>query len=1484
MYICQAVVKVYRAFLPLFLLVFCFSSDTLSAQACDCDEYLYLNETTNGGIVHKFLIDPNGSLTEINPTNGWYPNGNASELPIPHGLALDVNGFAYIGESINSDSDIRRLDCDGNISPASEFEIPDEPIFNSNSIGNTMFVNTSAGSHPYPYNVRTYNLCDASYSGNVCLELADGTPSSTLWGMYQDPITQDIFVFAEQGNGSIFRFNESDIGGACVTPIATDLNATGIISSLGEVQGLTLDPDGNIYLVNNDGWGTTPAQILKFDPNGSFVCSTGFDMVNGDGGWYGAVGIIYSPSCDCLYTSNFSFVDDCVSQFDLNCNYQGAAVDPTGTASNNVAAIFGKGISIRVECCPTNPNTTETIEICDAQLGNKFFLENYLPCDSICAGAWTEVSNTAGTFDPCDNSLTFQQPGDACYTYDYVPTGTNLNEICSEFHIEVCFNISSCCVGQAVAAFAFQPTCTNGVTNNDGFLQISAATHSTHYNFSIGNTYTGPTAIANATAFDPSTDLPLQFNTGLSNPSGSQDYTIRVFNGADDCYIDEIVTLQQENCTASCNCTEYIYLNEPGISAVLKFAVDPITGDLTEIANVDGATPWYPGNGTSELPSPHGAAFDSNGNLYIGSNNNLNQPIRKLGCDGTIAPIDNTTIYNEEQLTNMFSIGNTLYATGTGGPIAYDLCTGAYLGQMCLNDELGNPVTNPTGLYWGLTYNPDTDMVYTTSSRDTYQGIWAFSIAEFNAGIAGGPCIDQLVSDNTTSDYANLMIGDTGIPIDADQIGGVVGDSNGNIYLSGWLDDNTEQGFVLKYDGVGVLLAKSPLNATYKRSRGLILSTNEQYLYLANNINDNSVDCVSLFNPTDLSYLDAAVPNPNVPESTAAKAMTRTVECCPTATNLVIDTVFCNIAVDTEFNLNDLNQCDGVFCSSTGWVELPGSTGITYDACNTTVTIDNMMACGSFTYNGAAACGNFTITINFQTEQLTSPTIGGDLTICTGEDPPAFSIVTPASGSGTLTYKWQSSTTNCNDGFTDVTGATSINYNPPPLSQTTYYRIITNSNGGCTSGGCNLPSNCVTIEVDDLPQATTSSTDPTCGENNGTITFTFPDHPTRTNIQFSLDGGVTYPYDPSDAIGTFIVSNLAPGSFDLWTRWGNSECPVDLPDALLINIAGPSVNATDEEICIGETATISATATGGTAPYTYVWSNGLGSTATITASPTSTTTYMVTVTDATNCETIESALVTVNTNPPGEALNNGMLTCDVTEVNVIARPNAGTYSFAWTGPNGFTSTDRTPLVSDPGTYVVTITDTNTGCTDIQSTEVQQDITPPTLNAGAAQEICAGESASLTATGTGTFDWDNGLGAGATHSVSPTITTTYTVTATDASNGCTAVDQITVAVLDSPEATVSSTDPTCGENNGAITFTFPDNPNRTQLDFSVDGGITYPYNTTDNVGSFTASNLAPGTYDLWVRWGDDSCPVDLPEVTLVNQSGSAACFGISITRN
>ncbi|SNR15294.1 hypothetical protein [Tenacibaculum jejuense] len=74
----------------------------------------------------------------------------------------------------------------------------------------------------------------------------------------------------------------------------------------------------------------------------------------------------------------------------------------------------------------------------------------------------------------------------------------------------------------------------------------------------------------------------------------------------------------------------------------------------------------------------------------------------------------------------------------------------------------------------------------------------------------------------------------------------------------------------------------------------------------------------------------------------------------------------------------------------------------------------------------------------------------------------------------------------------------------------------------------------------------TDSTGASIGQNNATITLNFSDEATKSEIQFSVDGGVTYPYTFNDDLGTADITNLGVGTYDLKARFNNGSCELDL--------------------------------------------------------------------------------------------------------------------------------------------------------------------------------------------------------------------------------------------------------------------------------------------------------------------------------------------------
>lgn len=159
------------------------------------------------------------------------------------------------------------------------------------------------------------------------------------------------------------------------------------------------------------------------------------------------------------------------------------------------------------------------------------------------------------SYSASDDAGTYTITGLAAGTYDlWVRFGSGGCE--TDLSDETITDGCGCTTPIVAASSALTASCNNETPNNDGYLQISDVTNATHYNYVLGSNYSiGDADITNAIVFDPTTDLPLQFGI-LPNPAGSQDYTIRIFNGTSDCFTDVTVTLVEEVCEADCQIIE----------------------------------------------------------------------------------------------------------------------------------------------------------------------------------------------------------------------------------------------------------------------------------------------------------------------------------------------------------------------------------------------------------------------------------------------------------------------------------------------------------------------------------------------------------------------------------------------------------------------------------------------------------------------------------------------------------------------------------------------------------------------------------------------------------------------------------------------------------------------------------------------------------------------------------------------------------------
>ena len=332
-----------------------------------------------------------------------------------------------------------------------------------------------------------------------------------------------------------------------------------------------------------------------------------------------------------------------------------------------------------------------------------------------------------------------------------------------------------------------------------------------------------------------------------------------------------------------------------------------------------------------------------------------------------------------------------------------------------------------------------------------------------------------------------------------------------------------------------------------------------------------------------------------------------------------------------------------------------------------------------------------------------------------------------------------------------------------------------------------------------------------------------------TNLSVTPSGGYgTYTYNWSNGAGTSSSATVSPIVQTTYTVTVSDQCGATATDDVTVFFGSLTTSAgNDVTICNGQSTTLTATNGG-----TYNWSNG-GTTASITVSPTTTSTYLVTVT-TNGCTATDDVVVTVNPNPTPTTTETDA-TCSNNNGTATANPAGLTYNWS----NG----QNTQTISNlsPGNYLITVTDAN-GCSATASALVgsTDDII---LNTSSTDETCGHSDATANITATGglgggnyNYLWSNGL---TTSSISGLSAGTYTVTVDDGVCNATA----TVTIINDPGPVAGfSVSPTIASIESPL-FTFNDNSTNNPVSWTWDfgdgttGSGTSLTHTYDAVGSF-----------------------------------------------
>ena len=248
---------------------------------------------------------------------------------------------------------------------------------------------------------------------------------------------------------------------------------------------------------------------------------------------------------------------------------------------------------------------------------------------------------------------------------------------------------------------------------------------------------------------------------------------------------------------------------------------------------------------------------------------------------------------------------------------------------------------------------------------------------------------------------------------------------------------------------------------------------------------------------------------------------------------------------------------------------------------------------------------------------------------------------------------------------------------------------------GTNSLGCiHTDSLLLTITINNVNLFATSSNVSCNGFIDGSLVATVTGG--LSPYQYSLGGGL------SQTSGTF--SNLTAGTYSLDVTdingcSSNQSIIITEPNPLFVNAFSTDVSCFG--YCDGSTFSMPS---GGTSPYSYLWSNG---NITDNISALCAGAYVVNITDANNCVNIETVVISepfllstsINVTDETAALNDG-------SANAIVLGGVSPYSYSWS--NG--SATNPNLNLSPGLYTLDVIDAN-GC--IVSTSVTVNAYTPT---------------------------------------------------------------------------------------------------------------------------------------------------------------------------
>jgi hypothetical protein len=479
-------------------------------------------------------------------------------------------------------------------------------------------------------------------------------------------------------------------------------------------------------------------------------------------------------------------------------------------------------------------------------------------------------------------------------------------------------------------------------------------------------------------------------------------------------------------------------------------------------------------------------------------------------------------------------------------------------------------------------------------------------------------------------------------------------------------------------------------------------------------------------------------------------------------------------------------------------------TGCTFSGNTAAITasFSNTATSGNITVRGVNACGNGVISATFPITVTNPPSLTINADYC---DNNGFVILTASAGFTSFLWNTTATTSFIN---ADIAG--------------TYTLIATNSNGCTANASIGVATELVTNGKFDAGNTgfTTAYTYVTDG---GGQTEMYPEGTYAVVPSANSVHNLFYGTGHTPGGGNYMVVN---GSVALGTTvWSQNSITVQPNTTYYFSAWGLSVNNGNKAVLrfsingsqVGSIAFLPNGYSSNTGPYNWTrfygsWNSGFSTTANLSILNLNTVAggndFGL---DDISFGTLSPVALSVSPGPAGSGICQGSPL--VLQSNPIG--GASPYTYAWTGPNSFTSTDMNPQVTSSasgihaGVYTLTLTD-GFGCTTTGSYNVSPSALPSNKTATAVTStICMGGTSSidlaasevgvsyqLRNNATGALIGDPIAGTGGTINFplgTLTTTTTYNVLATGNLSTCSVqmTPTVTITVATTPVLAITN---------------------------------------------------------------------------------------------